>query len=345
MIKGRVRLHVPAHMLPDGPEDVPPFYANLLLALEGVGAQTEVVHRDYAALQRGPTGADFDFVHNGGVDRAGALNLGPAYLARFYYVDPKGIFFESSIYRMIFRPHAIPPLRAAEFAAVLRGLFVQDRKSRHLQPDVVEHFGTRHIAVFLQNDSDPVLRARHMTTETMVKTVVEGANGHPVVVKPHPRNMGPETVELLDWLSRAHPWVRISTANVHDILAGAVASVSIASSVALEGMMHHVPAILFGKSDLHHCAQTVREPQDWPAALQGALSKNWPFDAFLLWFLRRQNVWATRPFLPRVLERMAAQGADLAALGIDPTMAVAPKRRGHGADLAAINPPLPPTRR
>ena len=38
-----------------------------------------------------------------------------------------------------------------------------------------------------------------MTTETMVKTVVEGANGHPVVVKPHPRNMGPETVELLDW--------------------------------------------------------------------------------------------------------------------------------------------------
>lgn len=324
MIKGRVRLHVPAHMLPDGPEDVPPFYQNLLHGLEGMGARTEVVHRDYAALLRGPNGVDFDFVHNGGVDRTRALNLAPAYLSRFYYVDPKGIFFESSISEMTFRPHAIPAKRAAEFTAVLRGLFVKDRKSRHTQPEEVEVFGTGHIAVFLQNDSDPVLRARHMTTEAMVKTVVEGASGHPVVVKPHPRNMAPETVDLLDWLARTHPQVRISTGNVHDILAGAAVSVSISSSVALEGMLHAVPTILFGRSDLHHCAMTVRQAADWPAALQGALTRDWPFDAFLLWFLRRQNVWATRPFLPRVLERMAAQGADFAALGIDPNVAAAP---------------------
>lgn len=325
MTAARVRLHVPAHMLPgDEAEPLPHFYTNLLLGLEGLGAGIEVIHRDFASLSQGPTGADFDFVHLGNVDRAQALNLGPAYLSRFFYVDPKGIFFESSISEMRFRPQSIPPARAAEFGALLRRLFVQDRKSRHDQPEEVEVFGTGHIAVFLQNESDPVIRSRHMTTEAMVKTVVAGAKGRPVVVKPHPRNMAPETVELLDWLARAHPQVRISTGNVHDILAGAAVSVSISSSVALEGMLHAVPTILFGRSDLHHCAVTVRQAADWPAALQDALTRDWPFEAFLLWFLRRQNVWATRPFLPRVLERMAARGADFAALGIDQAKAAAP---------------------
>ena len=317
MTQARVRLHVPAHMLPDGGEPLPTFYVNLLQGLESLGARTEVVHRDHTSLTAGPSGADFDFVHQGHLHRRQALNLGPAYLARFYYVDPKGIFFQSSISDLKFRPQSIPLHRAAEFCATLRRLFVQDRKSRHDQPVEVEHFGTGHIAVFLQNDSDPVLRARHMTTEDMVRTIIHGAEGRPVVIKPHPRNMGPATVDVLDWLISTHPEVRITTANVHDILAGAAVSVSICSSVALEGMLHGVPTILFGRSDLHHCAMTVRKPEEWPAALRAATTRDWPLEAFLLWFLRRQNVWATRPFLPRVLERMAAQEADFTALGID----------------------------
>ncbi len=321
MTSARVRLHLPAHMLPDGPEPMPPFYVNLLLGLERVGAQTEVVHRDYVTLRQGPVGADFDFVHNGNVDRVQALNLGPAYLSRFFYVDPKGIFFESSIAGMTFRPQSIPAQRATEFCSVLRRLFVQDRRSRHEQPEEVEVFGTGHIAIFLQDESDPVIRSRYMTAEDMVRTVIAEAAGRPVVVKPHPRNTGPATVELLDWLTQKHPAVRITTANLHDILAGAAVSVSICSSVALEGMLHGVPAILFGRSDLHHCAMTVRQAADWPTALRAALARDWPFEAFLLWFLRRQNVWATRPFLPRVLERMIAQGADFTALRIDPSAA------------------------
>lgn len=136
------------------------------------------------------------------------------------------------------------------------------------------------------------------------------------MVKPHPRNFGPETAEICALLTACHPDVRVTNANLHDIVAGAALTVSISSSVALEGMLHGVPAVLFGLSDLHHCAVTVRKATDWPAALDQAIAREWPFEAFLFWFLRRQNVWAARPFLSRVLERMAAQGADFAALGI-----------------------------
>jgi hypothetical protein len=182
----------------------------------------------------------------------------------------------------------------------------------------VEQFGQGHIAVFLQGWSSPVERARYMTATEMVKTVVKGAAGRPVVVKPHPRNACYETEMIRQWLLRHHPKVRVSNANIHDILAGACATVSISSSVALEGMLHRVPAILFGRSDLHHCAETVTEPSEWPAALARALARDWPYDAFLLWFLRRQNIDVSRPWAERLLDRMAAQGADFAALGIVP---------------------------
>jgi hypothetical protein len=108
----------------------------------------------------------------------------------------------------------------------------------------------------------------------------------------------------------------VTTANILDILAGSSVSVSISSSVALEGMLQGVPAILFGRSDLHHCAETVRCPADWGPALMRALSQPWPFEAFLWWFLRRQNLDVMRPLLPRLLRRMADQGADLPALNL-----------------------------
>ena len=294
---------------------VPQFYRRVLGQLAAIGAQTLILRRDYAALQA-PQDQHFDLVHNGGVNRAQVLNIAPAYIAGFYYFDPQGIYFESSLYGRVFRPEAIEPQYAAPFAADLRRNWVQSRKSRHRQPVEVETFGQGHIAVFLQDWSDPVERARHMTADEMVKTVVKAAGGRPVIVKPHPKNSARETQKIRQWLVKNHPQVRLTGANIHDILAGAAVTVSISSSVALEGFLHRVPAVLFGRSDLHHCAETVTTPAAWPDALTRALTRDWPYDAFLLWFLRRQNIDASRPFLVRILDRMEAQGADLAALGI-----------------------------
>ena len=315
-----VRLHVPAQLLDRDAAGLPAFYQRLLATLRDLGARTVLLLRDYDTLCKGPEGSHFDLVHNGGVDRRQALNFAPAYLPGFWYADPKGVYFESSIAGNDFNPAKIEAQYARPFADDLRRKWVTARKSRHPQPEATEVFGQGHIAIFLQDWSDPVERARHMTGLDMVRTVVAAAAGRPVVVKPHPRNTARETQKIRQWLVRHHPEVRLTRANIHDILQGAAVTVSISSSVALEGMLHHVPAVLFGRSDLHHCAETVRSPADWPQALDRALTRaqagDWPFDAFLLWFLRRQNIDASRPFLDRLLDRMAAQGADLAALGI-----------------------------
>ena len=305
-------------MIGDDSAKVPFFFRRVLAGLEGLGARTEVLARKVDALEVPDPAGHFDFVHNGRVPRGNALNLGVAYLPGYFYVDPRGVNFESTITDQVFVPARVPADRAAGFFDDLRKTWVDGRRSRHPQPDARQEFGKGHLAVFLQDWSDPVERAQWMDSETMVRTVVEGAGGRRVVVKPHPRYKGRETRAILKYLRGSGADVKITDANVHDILQGAAATVSISSSLALEGMLHRVPAILFGRMDLHHCATTVTKPEEWPAALEAALGTDWPFERYLLWFLRWQNVDASRPFLPRVLERMQAQGADLGALGITP---------------------------
>ncbi len=302
----------------DDPARRPAFYMRLARGLQALGARVEWHHRDADRLRRGAEGGHVDLVHATAIGRAQALTLGVAYLDRFQYIDPEGIFFESSTARARFRPEAIPQDQAQRFLADLQAAYVVPRRSRHVQPEAVTPFFGGHIALFLQDLSDPVLRARHMTAEQMVAAVLAHREGRAVVIKPHPRNLGAETLALLEGL-RDLPGVTVSHANLHDILAGAAVSVSLSSSVGLEGMLHGVPAVFFGASDLHHNAVTVRAAEEWPQALAQALAKDWPHAAFLLWFLRRRNIDARRPFMARVLERIAAAGGDLATLGLPAT--------------------------
>lgn len=316
MARAQVRLHLPGQMMGPDFAKAPHFFKRLFEQLEACGASTAVLHRDYDQLAAVPAEGHFDLVHNGRMRRRQALNVGIAYIGRFFYADPVGVFFESSITDKVFDPESVSLEEALKFTAHLRREWVDKRLSRHPQPSEKKAFGQGHIAVFLQDWSDPVERARYVDSDTMVRTVVGQAAGRPVIVKPHPRYVGRETQKIRQYLRRDHPSVTVTDANVHDILAGAAVTVSISSSVALEGMLRRVPAVLFGRSDLHHCAETVKTPAEWPGALERALNRQWHYYKFIYWFLREQNIDASQPFLHRMLDRMAERGADFAALGI-----------------------------
>jgi len=304
----RVLLHLPRHLAEAA--RLPRFYQVLAAGLRTRGAQVDVVRRDKDAVL---AGSDVHFVHNGAALGPGVLNCAIAYLNPYFYVDPKGIYFESSLAGAEFDGVAAPEAQATFDALVAQ--YVTPRTSRYKQPVAVERFPDGAIAVFLQDWSEPVERARHMDAQAMVETVIRGAAGRPVIVKPHPRNRGVETVLLLNRLARRHPEVIVTEANLHDILAAAAVCVSISSSVALEAMLHRKPVVLFGRSDLHHCAETVTKAEDWPAALNRALSVDWPFAAFVDWFAR-QNLRTGPAMIGPVLERMRRAGGDMAALGV-----------------------------
>lgn len=311
--RGRVLLHMPRHLLDEA--QMPQFYRMIAAGLRSKGAEVAVLHRQTEALQHLQAGADFHLIHNGGGNGACVLNCAIAYLAPYFYADPRGIYFESSLTAAQFDPAAQPADWAARRFQTLYARYVQARISRYSQLEAMQSYPMGAIAVFLQDWSAPVERARHMTAQQMMQTVIAGAEGRPVIVKPHPRTRGVETVSLLHDLATQHPAVSITEGNLHDILATAAVCVTISSSVALEAMLHRKPVVLFGRSDLHHCAATVRQAADWPQALHHALGHDWPYEAFVYWFTQ-QHLRGGKDMIEPLLARMRAAGADFAALGL-----------------------------
>lgn len=315
--EGRIRIHLPRHLLDQMTPGAQGFYPRLIQELSARGARVDLVLRDLEALKSPCPPTDFDFIHQGRIARPRALNTCVAYLDGFWYVDPAGVFAESSLASRPFRPDRLPAGRVTEFFLKLVESRVIGRKSRYDQPRDLRSFGPGHIALFLQTDSDPVQRSKHMDRADMVAAVLAHTGGRTVVIKPHPRDEDPETFRWLEGLRTGRDDVIIADANVHDVLAGAAVSVSISSAAAAEGFLHRVPAVLFGRSDLHPCAVTVAHAHDWPAALDLALATDWPFEAFVFWFFRQGCVPVTWAKFPEtVIERMRAQGADLAGLGL-----------------------------
>jgi hypothetical protein len=74
------------------------------------------------------------------------------------------------------------------------------------------------------------------------------------------------------------------------MLAVSTVTVSINSAVAMEGFLHHVPAILFGQSDFHHFAETVTHADEFPIAFQNALLRKTGYEKFLFWYFRKNCI-------------------------------------------------------
>lgn len=314
---GRVLIHLPRDLFDELADGHAHFYTRLRATLQGLGAVAEFVVRAPGNAPPAADDGDFHFVHQAGHRQANVLNTGLGYVQPFWYADPWGIHGDSSIAALRFDPAAVPRAEAQAFHRRLHRRLVAARLSRYDQKAEVESFPGGAIAVFLQGPSDLLFREAHLSTPDMLRMVLRHAGDRPVLVKPHPRGRDPETLAFLDELVLRHPRLVVTDANIHDMLAAAAVSVSINSAVSLESMIHGKPAILCGRSDFHHVAETVREKAEFPAALRRALARPRPYAKFLYWFLKGQMLTAgAEDFGTRLVVRMAVQAGDVARFGL-----------------------------
>ncbi|MBI1416142.1 MAG: hypothetical protein GC146_02870 [Limimaricola sp.] len=314
---GEILIHLPRHMLANVRDNPSQFYAKLRDGLNARGARASLVER--AAMNAAPAAddGDFHFIHQMVLRQPNVLCTGLAYVYPFWYADPSGIYGDSSLAEAEFDPREADAEEARVFHVRLHRRLVEGRMSRYGQKQEPEVLPEGCVAVFLQGGSDILDRVQHVTTPEMVAAVLDGAGDRAVVIKPHPKENGPEVMAWLADIAARDRRVMISDANIHDILAVASVSVSISSAVALEGMIHHTPAILFGRSDLRHCAITLKTPAGFDKALEMATQIDWPFEAFLYWFLGQNTINAGTPELvDQAIARIAAQGADMGRLGL-----------------------------
>ena len=312
---GRILIHLPRHMLAEIGDGRAHFYNRALAALRAMGARATLVPRAPGNPAPDPGDGDFHLIHQGTHRQANVLNTGMAYVAPFWYADPEGIYGDSSLARARFDPAAQPAAAADAFLARTHRRLAAGRRSRYAQKAERTEFPPGIVAVFLQGASDFTRRAAYMDSAAMVEGVLAAGAG-PVVVKPHPLGIDPALLARLRDLA-GQGRLTLSDANVHDILARACVTVSISSAVALEGMIHRVPAVLCGRSDLHHAAATARAPGQIAAAIEAARGRDWPHAAFLHWFLM-QNMLSTgaEDFADQLRARLAARMLDPARFGL-----------------------------
>lgn len=314
-MKHRVHLHLPLHMFKEFDPETDSFYGKLFRGFAQHGIDLNVTRRENVTLTPEFENTDFHFVHQARITRPNVLNTGMAYLFPFWYADPRGIYADSSIRQMLFDPEAIDGSAARKFHRSLRRRLVEQRQSKYGQPVEVTNIPKKPIAIFLQGDSYPVRRARFCSEIEMVETIIAHTPEDQIVIKPHPRNDDPATLNTVRKIAKTHKNVRITHANIHDILAAARVSASISSGVSMESLLHKTPAILFGKTDFHHCAQTVRTLADYPDALAQSGTRDYPYSKFLFWFLQQNCINAgSDDFMQQIFAHMARGGYDTSAL-------------------------------
>jgi hypothetical protein len=91
-------------------------------------------------------------------------------------------------------------------------------------------------------------------------------------------------------------------------LAAADCALTLTSAVGFEAFLHKTPVVLGGQTDFWQNAITLTDPGQMVQAMAAALGREWPYEKFLLWYLRQMCVDGTAKALPKVLEKLHRKG-------------------------------------
>lgn len=321
-MSGEVVLHIPPHIRRGfSRRSKMMFYKRLWDELTRRGARLRIENYEDRHYRRiDPGDGNLHFVNNGALRQPNVLNTAIAYLDGFWQVDNQGILCNSSIGNAAFLPKEMDGPASWAFYQRMRRDYADTRKSRYQQPRQVAPIDQGVIAVFLQGASHLTDRARHWTTPDMIRSVARGAGGRAIVVKPHPLKVAPEDLLTVHDLAASGVDIQIAEANVHDILARASVSVSISSACSFEGFLHKTPAILYGKSDFHHFAESVTDLNGFARAYDQALTRKRGYSRYIYWFLHHHCIEAAgTDFYEKISARMDGLGFDAERLGLTAT--------------------------
>lgn len=310
----RVVLHLPGYLLARVKGGKPLLYTRIRDCLVARGGRVALVEGFDRAGYRAD--GDLHLVENGSGQHPGVLNAATAYLDGFFHVDHVGIQAASGIGALRYDPTAVEAAAASAYLAGLQQRFLVPRHSRYKQDKARADLPEGALAVFLQGPAPQRNGQAYCSFAAMLEAVCAGADGRPVLVKPHP--LKPELGAEIIAQVKAKGFDPVATeANVHDILAACVATVSINSATALEGFLHGKPAVLFGRSDFAALVQTARAPADFAAALARALRDPPDYARALYWYFGLNCLDITaEDFEPRLLAIFAEAGFDAARLGL-----------------------------
>lgn len=212
------------------------------------------------------------------------LHAYPAYIRGFWYLDPQGYFWNSSLMAARFNPAEVEAEAAAAFFARVSQWRLRNNVSQRKQA-TGRALPAAAVAVFTQNIelySEPV---HYLTTREMIRAAAGAVEGR-VYVKPHPLM----TAEHRDWLAKLCsrlPNTMLVEASVHDIIRASKVIVSQNSAVGVEALMQRKPVITCAATDYAAATLVSRTKDALRANIQKAEAHfaDFPFEKYFYWFL------------------------------------------------------------
>ncbi len=207
MSRPAVVIHLPVACLL-GQEHVAPYFHKLRDGLEArrIEVEIEALERD-GFIDRIGRDENFHIVNHGDFRHPRVLNTASAYIAPFWYLDPVGIRRHSSIAAKTFDPAGIDPsaampsstrCAAAESANGLRAIHNPKRRRKCRR---------RHRGLPAKRGRCRYRRPCRPRRDDRRTSGAPAAS--PIVIKPHPRDTGDETADLIAAAAR-DPRVRVT---------------------------------------------------------------------------------------------------------------------------------------
>lgn len=239
----------------------------------------------------------------------GVLNCAVAYFWEFWHLDPLGTKACSSIGQLAYDPASVPYGRAKSFFEAQQAKLIGPRVSKYGQKAERTVVPAGALAVFLQGEYPMKQQVTTFDDLAMVAAVRACDIDRPIVIKPHPLVKNPFSLAELRVALHGDDRMILTDANVHDILDACAATVSINSTVALEGFLHRKPAVLFGQADFHHIAGRVNAVEDFSAVLAAQMQRKRGYAQYMAWYFLRHCLRLGSPGLQAALWlRFAAAG-------------------------------------
>lgn len=280
----------------------PEFYKRALTGLreQRVPVSTAILDRE-TLRDRIETDSKFHVIHEGALRHERAMIAAPAYVAPFWHLDADGGRRCSSIAEKTFQAHPIDKTRATNF-------FNAMRQVRVTQPPAEVADGS--LLVLFQKPN-ATLAPAYIDRFDMLETALAHWSG-PVLLRLHPEARREEDVMArIAALQETHPNLTLTEAHITALLPAVSRVLSVNSGMTLEAYLHRTPAILCGKADFHHIADTARSTE----ALEEILKAPSPGRAtakYLYWYFAQNCLSANAYDLPdQIIRRIHARGYEI----------------------------------
>ena len=229
-----------------------------------------------------------------------------SYVVGFWYLDPKGVFWNSSVAEAQFNPTQIDANDAEYFFNGVSGFMLRENYSKRTQTSRANaNLKPASAVIFAQDIENYLKPVHHLSLEQMIGTTAQTTD-QTIYVKPHPLHDAGARAKLATTCQKFDN-VILSDASVHDLIAASNTVISQNSAAGFEALMQKKPIITCAASDYHHASLVATNPETLITAIRDAedFAKTFDYEKYFYWFLHDNMVEIQKPdFAKRAWARL-----------------------------------------